>query len=208
MSQSFQTLLEGIYGSILEARRHIDTQHLELFESYFDSSIVTDPATGERIKAYAPRMIAVATTRAGRTEVVQAPVAVLIPQSGLAIETLEIEFETKLANLNFDTDEVRPAPEAAAAEAAAPEAKTAAKSRRKAAKAPEPDDAGEDDDLGVITRTISDFLSPRGDVQIMMKGPDFDSAVSPAKVKVTFRMQPPPEGAALIYEELLKYLRS
>lgn len=184
MAQTLQTLLEGIYVSVLEARRFVNQQHLDLFKSYFEVKRVPDPETGGEIEAYVPRLVAMATsTGVGeneRFEIFETPAVTLIPLNTLAIDTMEIEFETKLNNLN-----ILDHPDAANEDTTPP---------------PE-------DEPDVIRRTIDDLFGTASEITIMNKGDSFESGTSPAKVKITFKLQDPPEGAALIQEQLLDYLR-
>jgi hypothetical protein len=184
LTKSLQTLLEGIYSSVLEARRFVNQQHLKLFESYFENKVITDPATGRPTEVYVPRVVAMATS-AGvgaeeRYQIVEAPAVTLVPLSSLSIDTLEIEFETKLTNLG-DVAEEGIDEELAAEEA--------------------------DDEAGLIRRTINDLFGASSEISIMSKGDSFESGASPAKVKVTFKMHDPPEGVSLLQEQMLDYIR-
>ena len=186
MSQSLQTLLEGIYSSVLEARRFVNLQHLKLFQSYFETKVVEDPATGGKVEVYTPRLLALATSKgAGKDEtfeIVEAPAITLVPLSTLSIETLEIEFEAKLTNLTVVEKEAKPEP------------KKTAKQKR--------------EEKDIITRTIDDLFGTSAEIEIMSKGESFDSGTSPAKVKIMFKMSEPPEGVNLIQEQLLDYVRN
>ncbi|MEL6701889.1 MAG: DUF2589 domain-containing protein, partial [Pseudomonadota bacterium] len=96
MTNSLQTLLEGIYSSVLEARKFVNDQHLKSFESYFEKRLIQDPDTKDIVEVYAPRLVSVATSKGvGKDEtfeIIDAPVMTLIPLSTLAIDTLEFEF--------------------------------------------------------------------------------------------------------------------
>jgi hypothetical protein len=179
LSESLQDLLEGIYSSVIEARRFVNQQHLKLFESYFDRQVVHDPSTDSDTEIYVPRIVTLATRHStgdfASYEVIEAAVAVLVPMATLALETLEIEFSAKLHGLT--PGEVS-------------------------------ENANEDEDVGIIRRTIDDLFGTSSDIGIMMKGDGFDTAVSPARVKVTFKRIDPPEGVSLVQEELLRHLRA
>ncbi|APZ52326.1 DUF2589 domain-containing protein [Salipiger abyssi] len=200
MSHSLQTLLEGIYASVLEARRFVNLQHLQLFQSYFETKIVKDPATGEEVEVYVPRLLAMATSRGvgadERYDIIEAPAITLVPMSTLNIDTLEIEFEAKLASF-----EIKPREDDTEKEA--PEENTEDKPEE-----PEQAEAEEEDTFTVIRRTIDDLFDTASEITVMTKGDSFESSASPAKVKVTFKMTNPPEGVELIQEQLLDYLRS
>lgn len=186
MSQSLQTLLEGIYSSVLEARRFVNLQHLKLFQSYFDTKVVEDPETGQKLEVYTPRMVALTTTKEkksnGEFDIIEAPALTLVPLSTLSIETLEIEFEAKLTNLTM-VEKEKPKP-----------VRKTAKQKR--------------EEKDIITRTIDDLFGTSAEIEIMSKGDSFESSTSPAKVKVMFKMSEPPEGVNLIQEQLLDNLRS
>ncbi|WP_020594272.1 DUF2589 domain-containing protein [Kiloniella laminariae] len=187
MSQSLQNLLEGIYSSVLEARRFVNMQHLKLFQSYFETKVITDPDTGDKIEIYVPRLVAMATSKGvgdqETFEIFEAAAVTLVPMSTLSIDTLEIEFETKLTNLD-----VTPTTKSSDEDAA-----TKDKS---------------EDDSGIIRRTIDDLFGTASEITIMPKGDGFQSSTSPAKVKINFKMSDPPEGVSLIQEQLLDYLRT
>ncbi|MCZ4280697.1 DUF2589 domain-containing protein [Kiloniella laminariae] len=191
MSQSLQNLLEGIYSSVLEARRFVNMQHLKLFQSYFETRVITDPDTGEKIEVYVPRLVAMATSKGvgdqETFEIFEAAAVTLVPMSTLSIDTLEIEFETKLTNLDVT-----------------PTAKPDSKSEGE--EATDADDV--EDDSGIIRRTIDDLFGTASEITIMPKGDSFQSSTSPAKVKINFKMSDPPEGVSLIQEQLLDYLRT
>lgn len=185
VADSLQNLLEGIYSSVMEARRILHQQHLQLFTSYFDKKVIPDPDTGDLTEVYVPRLVAMATSRGvGENEVfeiVEAPAITLVPLSGLSIDTMEIEFETKLTDLTIldETDTV-------VAEAS---------------------DEANDSVSNIISRTIDDLFGSSSEISIMHKGDGFESSTSPAKVKITFKMTDPPEAVSLMQEELLDYLR-
>ncbi len=185
MAHSLQTLLEGIYASVLEARHYVSKQHLQLFKSYFDKRSIKDPETGRPLEVYTPRLLAIATSQgvgdAETFDVVDAPVLTLVPLNTLAIDTLEIEFEAKLTDLEvFEPDETL-------------------------------DDAAEYgstvDEPGLVRRTIDDLLGAAAEIKILPKSDSFESGASPAKVKVTFKMSEAPEGVNLLQEQLLDYIR-
>lgn len=183
MTQSLQTLLEGIYSSVLEARKYVSAQHLRLFQSYFETKIITDPDTGDPLEVYTPRLLSLATSQGvGENEtfeVIDAPVIALVPLNTLAIDTLEIEFEAKLTNLEIvkAQDEQKPGDETA------------------------------EDHPNLIRRTIDDLFGSAAEISIMAKSDSFESSASPAKVKIVFKMTEAPEGAALIQEQMLDYIR-
>jgi len=193
MAASLKTLLEGIYSSVLEARRYVSAQHFEVFRSYFEKKIIDDPVTG-RTQVYVPRLISIATSKieGGREtfDVTDAPQMTLIPLSTLAIETLEIEFEAKLTNLNMFQDAGEDDDED---EGGGPEDTL--------------DGNGDYEDAGFISRTYEELRHVADDINVMIKGESLDSAASPAKVKITFKLTDPPEGVSLIQEQLLDYLR-
>ncbi|MEX0956797.1 MAG: DUF2589 domain-containing protein [Rhizobiaceae bacterium] len=182
MALTLQTLLEGIYSSVIEAGNFVTAQHFKMFESYFERKRITDEVLGET-EVYVPRLIAMAYSKIENGEekfdVYEAPQAALIPMSTLAIETLEMEFEAKIANFE------------ALAETKGDES-----------------EAGEAEDPGILKRTFDQLREVAGEVEIMMKGDSMESSASPVKVKITFKIQPPPEGVALIQEQLLDYLRT
>ncbi|MFN3225424.1 MAG: DUF2589 domain-containing protein [Hyphomicrobiales bacterium] len=178
-------MLEGIYSSVLEARRFVNAQHLQLFQSYFEPKVIDDPDTGDKIEVYTPRLLAVATSQGvGDQEtfdVVEAPVLTLVPLTTLSIDTLEIEFEAKLTDLEVVSREDEDDGET--------------------------DDAS-DEDEGIIKRTINDLFGTASEIKIMPKGDSFDSGASPAKIKIVFKMTDPPEGASLLQEQMLDYIRT
>lgn len=187
MAQTLQTLLEGIYSAVLEAKRFVTAQHLKLFQSYFETRIIQDPDTGKPLEVYTPRLLSVATSKgvgeAETFDVVDAPVLALVPMDTLAIDTLEIEFETKLTDLEF----IKPESDAPDKDA---------------------DAAGDDDDEpSVIRRTIDDLFGTSAEIRIMHKGEGFESSASHAKVKIVFKMSEAPEGVNLLQEQMLDYIR-
>ncbi|MBN9888857.1 DUF2589 domain-containing protein [Salipiger abyssi] len=198
MSHSLQTLLEGIYASVLEARRFVNLQHLQLFQSYFETKVVKDRATGEDVEVYVPRLVAMATSRGVGTQehydIVEAPAITLVPMSTLNIDTLEIEFEAKLASFEIKPHEDKDDEQE--------------DEKDEQAEEPEKAEAEEDDTFTIIRRTIDDLFDTASEITVMTKGDSFESSASPAKVKVTFKMTNPPEGVELIQEQLLDYLRS
>ena len=60
---------------------------------------------------------------------------------------------------------------------------------------------------GVVSRIFTSPVPARGTIKIMPKGNKMASSTSPAKVKVTFKMNEPAEGATLIQEQMLDYIR-
>lgn len=182
MPQSLQTLLEGLYSSVLEARHYVNAQHLKLFESYFDTTTITDPDTGKKVEAYTPKLITIATSKgvgAGETyDITDAPLLSLIKLTHLSVDSLEIEFEAKLTNLSEVAKE-----DAASAPPAPP------------------------DERGIIRRAIDGLFGTSMQVNIMSKSGSFDSGASPAKVKIIFKATEAPEGIHLIQEQMLDYIR-
>ncbi|GAB5508874.1 MAG: hypothetical protein Rhims3KO_02750 [Hyphomicrobiales bacterium] len=183
MAQSLQTLLEGIYSSVLEARKYVSSQHLRLFQSYFETKIITDPDTGDPLEVYTPRLLSLATSQGvGENEtfeVIDAPVLALVPLHTLAIDTLEIEFEAKLTNLEVV----------------------------KAKDQQEPNEGESEGHPSLIRRTIDDLFGTAAEISIMSKSDSFESSASPAKVKIVFKMTEPPEGVNLLQEQMLDYIR-
>ncbi len=184
MALTLQTLLEGIYSAVIQAGNFVTAQHFKMFESYFERRTIQDEVLG-RTEVYVPRLIAMAYSKIENGEekfdVYEAPQAALIPLSTLAIETLEMEFEAKISNFE---ELAKPPAEEDGEEGKKPE---------------EP---------GVLRRTFDELRHAAGEVEIMMKGEAMDSAASPVKVKITFRLKDPPEGISLIQEQLLDYLRT
>ena len=101
MALTLQTLLEGIYSSVIEAGNFVTAQHFKMFESYFERRRITDEVLGET-EVYVPRLVAMAYSKIEngqeKFDVYEAPQAALIPMSTLGIETLEMEFEAKISN--------------------------------------------------------------------------------------------------------------
>lgn len=184
MAQSLQTLLEGLYAAVLDARRLVDAQHLKQFESYFDTQMVPDPKTGAPVQAFVPRLIPIATARAAGPQDVfdltNVPALALTKLGYLSLDSIEIEFEAKLTNLDQVDARAPPSQESLNQAKAEP---------------------------GILRRTFGELFGTTAEPRIMPKSGTFESGAAPAKVRISFKTTDTVEGMHLIQERMFDHIR-